>query len=59
MTETLRGLGVAFRKVDVDEDPAPRERFGLRIPVLARQDGTEICEGHVEPQALRRRLGLE
>jgi hypothetical protein len=59
MAETLQRLGVAFDKVDVDADPALRERYGRRLPVLAGQDGTEICEGRADAEALRARLGLE
>jgi hypothetical protein len=59
MAEALRGLGVAFDKVDVDADPALAARYGRRVPVLAGRDGIEICAGRIDAAALRGRLGLE
>ena len=37
-----------YTKVDVDEDIALTERYGLRVPVLL-EDDTEICAGYCEP----------
>lgn len=47
--------------VDVDSDPALKERFGLRIPVLAGGDKV-ICEARLDEGAVdayfHRRAGL-
>jgi len=59
MAQALEHLGLAFEHIDVDADPALRERYGERVPVLADRQGVEICEGRVDAAALRARLGLE
>ena len=59
LADALRGLGVAFDKVDVDTEPALRARYGARVPVLVGRDGAELCEGAVDAPTLRARLGLE
>ena len=59
MADALQRMRMDFRKVDVDADPELRARFGMRVPVLAGEDGAPICEGRVDPEALRTRLGLE
>jgi hypothetical protein len=33
---------VAFAEFDVDADPALRERYGLRVPVLTDAQGNEL-----------------
>jgi glutathione S-transferase len=59
MAEGLRELGLPFDKVDVDTDPALRERFGRRVPVLTDQHATVLCEGRWDAAVLRARLGLK
>ena len=43
--------GVAIEKVDVDDDPALRQRYGLAVPVLAFA-GREVCRHRLDPAAL-------
>jgi glutaredoxin len=38
--------------VDIDADPALRERYTVRVPVVA-VDGREVAELEVDPAALR------
>ncbi|MEQ8494284.1 MAG: glutaredoxin family protein [Gammaproteobacteria bacterium] len=38
--------------VDVDDDPALTTRYGERVPVLATDDGEELCAGHFDASAL-------
>jgi hypothetical protein len=39
----LDQAGIAWRPVDIDDDPALAEKYGLRIPVLRRPDtGNEL-----------------
>jgi hypothetical protein len=59
MADALRGLGVAFEKVDVDQWPELALRYGSRVPVLADTDGRELCHGRLDMAALRARLALE
>lgn len=59
MAEALHALGVEFIKRDVDEDPALRERYGRRVPVLTDGADREICHARLDPAALRARLALE
>ena len=42
MAAALRSRGVAFEEIDVDSDPALREKYGLRVPVLTDARGNEI-----------------
>jgi hypothetical protein len=46
-------LGAAAVVIDVDADPATRERFGLRVPVL-EVDGVVVAEGRIDESALAR-----
>jgi len=42
MTQLDRA-GIGWRPVDIDEDPALAEKYGLRVPVLRRPDtGDEL-----------------
>jgi Glutaredoxin-like domain (DUF836) len=50
--------GLAFEVRDVDDDPATRAAYGLRIPVLVC-DGVEICNARFDADALARAVGLE
>jgi len=54
IANVLRG-GRAYRLtvVDVDSRPGWRSRYGLRVPVLALADGTELCEHRLDPDRLR------
>jgi len=45
------GDEVEVELVDVDTDPALKERYGLRIPVLAA-GGRVICEARLDEAAL-------
>ncbi|MGB0954737.1 MAG: glutaredoxin family protein [Panacagrimonas sp.] len=45
-----------LQKVDVGSRADWRKRFSLRIPVLLGADGRVICEGHLDPEALRKVL---
>ena len=45
------GDEVEVELVDVDNDPALKERYGLRVPVLAA-GGTVICEARLDEAAL-------
>ena len=50
MAQALRALGVDFEEIDVDSDPRLDELYGADVPVLQKEDGTELC---------RHRLGAE
>ena len=39
LEEKLRHLGQPLRCLDVDQDPALLERYGLEVPVLLWRDG--------------------
>lgn len=51
--QMLAALYVAYgdeldvRLVNVDEDPALKERYGLRVPVLVAE-GKELCEARLD-----------
>ena len=48
--------GVAdVEHVDIDADAALRERYTVRVPVIA-VDGEELCDYVVDPDALRAAL---
>ncbi len=59
MADALRGLGVAFEKVDVDQRPEIASRYGNRVPVLTDAEGREVCHGRLDTAALNARLALE
>ena len=48
---TLYGDEIDIALVDVDTDPALKERYGLRVPVLAVGDKV-ICEARLDEGAL-------
>lgn len=48
---------LAIREIDVDADPALRERFGLSVPAV-EIDGRLLAEGRVSEFRLRRALGV-
>ena len=52
MEAALAARGVAFDKVNVDAVPELRERYGLRVPVLADAQGAELCHGRLDPSVL-------
>jgi hypothetical protein len=52
MAAALRSLGVAFEEIDVDADPRLDELYGADVPVLQRQDGTEVCRHRLTPEAV-------
>ncbi len=49
-------LGFELEEVDVSIDPVLHARYGERIPVVA-VDGEDAFEYHVDPMALRERVG--
>lgn len=55
------GDELEVRLVNVDEDAALRERYGLRVPVLAAE-GRELCEARLDETAVdayfQRRAGI-
>lgn len=53
MAQALRRLGVEFEEIDVDSDPGLDELYGADVPVLQREDGTEICRHRLTPEAIR------
>ena len=59
MAGALRERGVAFEVVDVDADPALEARWGLLVPALVDEQGTEICHYHLDEAALERALARE
>lgn len=54
----LEAAGAAVRVVDIDRDPALVERYGLRIPVLAGEDGRELSLYPLDARRVREHLGL-
>ena len=53
MAGALRGLGVEFEEVDVDSDPRLDELYGADVPVLQKEDGTELCRHRLTQEAIR------
>ena len=58
MARALRALGVGFEEFDVDADPALASRYGERVPVLADEEGVEICQTSLDEAALRAQLAV-
>ena len=52
MAEALRSLGVDFEEIDVDSDPRLDELYGADVPVLRKDDGTEICRHRLTAEAI-------
>jgi hypothetical protein len=48
---TLYGDEIEIALVDVDSDPALKQRYGLRVPVLAAGEKV-ICEARLDEGAL-------
>ena len=40
----LAETAVVLEEIDVDQDPAVRKRYGLRVPVLVAADGQVLAE---------------
>jgi hypothetical protein len=59
MLEELAALpaarGVAVQITDVDRDPALRERYGHKIPVLMLA-GELVCHGRLDPDEVHKAL---
>ena len=53
MAQGLRSLGVEFEEIDVDSDPRLDELYGADVPVLQKEDGTELCRHRLTPEAIR------
>lgn len=54
--DLLLELGTHVHLVDVDADPAARDRYGLRVPVL-EADGVVLLEGRFDPRSLAAAVG--
>lgn len=52
MAQALRVLGVDFEEIDVDSDPRLDELYGADVPVLGKEDGTEICRHRLTAEAI-------
>jgi hypothetical protein len=52
----LGARGLELQTVDVDSDPALRERFGNEIPVLLAPDGSVLAKARDGAASLRRRI---
>jgi hypothetical protein len=59
MLEDLAALpaarGIAVQVSDVDRDPALRERYGHKIPVLLLA-GELVCHGRLDPDEVHKAL---
>ena len=53
LDDVLPGLGASYTTVDVDSEPALRERFGEAVPVLLR-DGKPVAKVRVDRRRLTR-----
>ena len=51
MADALQAMGVRFDKVNVDADPALRDRYGMDVPVLCKED-IEVCRHRLTPEAV-------
>ena len=51
MAAALDALGIRYDKVNVDADPALRERFGMDVPVLCKEE-IEVCRHRLTPEAV-------
>jgi hypothetical protein len=47
----LAGRSLSAEVRDVDSDPGLRERYGLKVPVLA-VDGQPVCSGRLDTELL-------
>ena len=47
--------GFHYQRIDVDQDPEAKERFGKRVPVL-EANGEVVAEGRTTPAALEQRI---
>ena len=47
LEQMLGGTGADFEVVDVDTNESLRDRYGLKVPVLAAGD-EELCYGHLD-----------
>jgi hypothetical protein len=57
--QALAGRPFELKVEDVDKNDDLRQRYGLRIPVLAIKDGDEICHHKLNHDALMRSLSPE
>lgn len=53
----LQARDLQLETVNIDTDPALKQRFGLRIPVFTLDDEI-VCEGRMDDAAARDALGL-
>ena len=52
MADALQALGIRFDKVNVDADPALKERYGLDVPVLVDPFENIVCRHRLTPEAI-------
>jgi len=52
MAQALRALGVDFEEIDVDSDARLDDLYGADVPVLQKEDGTEICRHRLSAEAV-------
>jgi hypothetical protein len=49
----LAALPLQFELRDVDDDPATRRRYGIKVPVLTCE-GSVVCHGRLDREAVAR-----
>ena len=54
----LEASGASVRVIDIEGDPSLVDRYGLRIPVLASEDGQELSLYPLQAARVREYLGL-
>lgn len=55
---TLKSADYHLRIENVDTQPAWRETYGPRVPVLTDESGTEICAVRLDASALSAAIGV-
>jgi len=55
LESALKGRGVQYQRIDVDQDPETKERFGKRVPVF-EVNGQVVAEGRTTPADLEQRI---
>ncbi len=51
----MRGLGLDWRELDIDQSDDLVARFGLRVPVVIGPDDVVVAEGIIEDEIGLRR----
>ena len=52
MAAALEASGIRFDKVNVDADPALKERYGMDVPVLVDSSENLLCRHRLTPEAI-------